>query len=241
MKVVFTGKESSGKTLLMFRLAQKYVKRNKRWLRIRSRMKLSVVPRTFAFNQPISDSFRDEILSSGSKLIYFRSFAEIEDLMDADIFIDELLKFFPSRGSDPLPPNVMDFLSQGAKNGNHIVGSSQDFSQVHKQFRLLVNKVYVIKKIVGSPRPMRSSPPVNFIWGIGIKFSVKPDSFKGDNTEMKTNFIPIPFFISKKDTLRYSTLYRIPHTELPLVRLRPQKVQTIDFDGTVLKETLRYR
>jgi hypothetical protein len=241
MKIVWTGLESSGKSLQLSRQAEKVRKRNATWLKIRKKKKLKPNPRTLAFNQPMSDAFIKKVKDSGLEYKTFRSFHEVEELTDSDIFIDELLKFFPARGTDPLPYHVMEWLTQGAKSGNHIYATSQDFSQVHKQFRLLTNKVYIVRKIVGSPRPIQSMPPVTSIWGICFRVSVKPSSFKGDMAEMKPDFIPIPFMINKADALRYDTLYKVPPARLPDKKLRPQRVYAQDDNGEIVyeKETFK--
>ena len=240
MKIVYSGLESSGKSLQISRIAGKTLKRNKLWHKILTKLG-KPCPRVMAFNQPMSQNFIDEIEKAGMKYIEWRDFNEIEYLTDSDRFIDELLKIFPSRGSDPLPPHQMDFLTQGAKSGIHIYSTSQDFSQVHKQFRLLTNKVYIVKKIMGSPRPMKSRPPVNFIWGICTRTSVKPDSFKGENAEMIQNFIPIPFMVRVKDIKRYDTLYKVPRATLPDLKLRKQRLYAIDDKGEIVYEKYRFK
>jgi len=194
-----------------------------------------------AVNMRMSLSFIKQIEDAGIKYLQYENFDEIEHITDADVFIDELLKLFPSRGTEPLPPHQMDWLTQGAKSGIQLYCTTQDFSQVHKQFRLLTNKVYMIRKLFGSPRPMKSSPPVKSIWGICIKKSVKPETFKGDTASMETDFIPIPFTIRKKDTLRYDTLYKIPRAELPDLKLRKQRVYAQDKQGNIVFEKIQFR
>jgi hypothetical protein len=240
MKIVYSGLESSGKSLMMSRIAEKVYKRNKYWHKLLTK-KQKACPRTMAFNQPMSQEFITKIKRAGLKYLEWRDFNEIERLTDADIFIDELLKIFPARGSDPLLPHQMDFLTQGAKSGIHIYATSQDFSQVHKQFRLLTNKVYMVKKLCGSPRPMKSRPPIPMIWGICTRTSVKPSSFTGDTATMEQNFIPIPFTVRKKDIRRYDTLYKVPRANLPDLRLRTQRVYAEDDNGNIVYEKTRYK
>lgn len=235
MKVVFSGLESSGKSLLLSRQAQKILERNTVWY------KQTGVPRIMAFNMPMSDDFITKITEAGLIYKQWENFDEIEKITDADVFIDELLKLFPSRGTEPLPPHQMDWLTQGAKSGIHIFATSQDFSQVHKQFRLLTNKVYVVRKLFGSPRPMASRPPITSIWGLCIKRSVKPSSFKGDSATMESDFMPIPFLIKKKDTLRYNTLYKVPRAVLPDLKLRPQRVYAEDAEGNIMLDKIQFR
>jgi hypothetical protein len=225
MKIVYSGLESSGKSLLISRDAQKILNRNASWF------KITKIPRTMAFNMPMSEKFKKDCKKAGVIYFEWKDYNEIEYLTDADIFIDELLKIFPSRGSDPLPANQMDFLTQGAKSGIQIRATSQDFSQVHKQFRLLTNKVYMVRKIIGSQRPMKTAPPVNQVWGICIKQSVKPSSFRGDTATMENDWLPMPFTIRQKDVMRYDTLYKVPRSTLPDLKLRAQRVFHINQDG----------
>lgn len=241
MKLVYTGLESSGKSLMLSKQAEKIRARNAAWLRKRIKLGLEPNPRTMAFNQPMSAEFKQKILDSGLGYKEFQSFHEVEYDRETDFFIDELLKFFPSRGTDPLPYHIMEWLTQGAKSGNNIYASSQDFSQVHKQFRLLTNKVYVVRKHIGSPRPIISMPPVLTIWGICSRQSMKPSSFKGDNATMESSFIPIPFWIKKTDAMRYDTLYKVPAARLPDVKLRMQRIYAEDEQGDLIyeKETFK--
>ena len=240
MKLVYTGLESSGKSLLMSRQAEKILERNIRYHKLLTKLKIPC-PRTMAFNQPMSDTFIKRIEDNGLKYVEWKNFDEIELLTQADIFIDELIKIFPQRGSDPLPPHVMDFLTQGAKSGNQLYCTSQDFSQVHKQFRILTNRVYVCKKLMGNPRPFPSTPPVKSIWGVILKSSVKPESFQGDNASMETNFIPFPHLISKRDTLRYNTLYKVPSAQLPDRKLRPYREIKVNSLNQPIDTKIKYK
>lgn len=241
MKVVYTGLESSGKSLMLSRMAEKIRKRNIGWLKTRTKLDLDPNPRTMAFNQPMSDRYINLVETNGLKYKEFISFHEIETDTDTDFFIDELLKFFPSRGTDPLPYHVMEWLTQGAKSGNHIYASSQDFSQVHKQFRLLTNKVYSVRKVIGSPRPIKSMPPVTSIWGLCTRTSLKPSSFKGETATMESEFIPIPFLILKSDAMRYDTLYKVPKASLPDLKVRRQRIYAEDDKGEIIYEKHQFR
>jgi hypothetical protein len=241
MKVVFTGLESAGKSLMLSRYAEKNRIRAKNWLQTRIKLGLEPNPRTLAFNQEMSEQFKELVVNSGLKYKQFRSFDEVEFDTETDFHIDELLKFFPSRGSEPLPFHVLEWITQGAKNGNKIFACSQDFSQVHKQFRILTNKVFTVRKMLGTDRPIRSMPPINSPWGIFLKRSVKPSSFKGDMAEMETTGIPSIFLLRKNDIMRYDTLYHIPPTNLPDKKLRPQRIITVNDMNDIISEKITYR
>jgi len=225
MKVIYTGIESSGKSLLLSRQAEKVRCRNVRWF------KVTGLKRTMAFNSPMSKEFIQLIKESNINYLEFKNLDEIIYLEEADIFIDEVIKFFPASGTNSLSNEQLHFITQGAKSGIHLWGASQDFSQVHKQFRLLVNEVYLITKIIGSERPMKTAPPVKWIWGICTKRKVDPQSFKGDSGSMQEveggfSF----FFIHREDVARFDTSYKIPISKLPVKKVRKQ-IEHCDEDG----------
>lgn len=223
-KIVWTGIESSGKSLELSKVAEKVLERNIKWLAITG------IPRTMAFNSPMGPEFIKRIKDAEIKYLQYKDLIEILHLEECDIFMDEIIKFFPAAGSTALSNEQIHFITQGAKSGIHLFGASQDFSQVHKQFRLLVNQVYIVRKIMGSMRPMKTAPPVKKIWGICMKQAVNPKSFKGDSVTMETIGWPKFFFIRKKDCDRFDTSFKIPLTGLPIKKLRRQ-VEYCDEDG----------
>lgn len=218
MKVVYTGIESSGKSLLLSRQAEKVRVRNKAWFDVVG------IKRTMAFNSPMSKEFIELIESSNINYLEYKNLDDILFLEECDIFMDEVIKYFSSNGSNSLSNEQLHFITQGAKSGIHLWGASQDFSQVHKQFRLLVNEVYVISKLIGNRRPMKTAPPVKYIWGICSKRKVNPMSFKGDSATMdQVEGGMSIFFILKKDIERFDTSYKIPLSKLPIKKLRRQE------------------
>lgn len=226
-KVVWTGIESSGKSLQLSIMAKKVMLRNRRWY------KVTGVRRSMCFNSPMSPEFIEQI-NECSIYVQYKNFDEIAHLEECDIFVDEIIKFFPAKGSDPLNNEQIHFLTQGSKSGINVYGASQDFSQVHKQFRLLVNEVYVVTKLIGSRRPMKTSPPVKRIWGVCIKRQVRTSSFRGDSATMETVGFPVPFMILKEDCDRFDTSFKIPMSTLPVKKLRLQ-MEVCDEDGFTRK------
>ena len=74
MKTVFTGLESSGKSLLLSREAEKTFRRNVHWF------KITGVPRTMAFNMPMSETFIQRIKDAGLIYLQWEQFFEVEKL-----------------------------------------------------------------------------------------------------------------------------------------------------------------
>jgi len=231
MKKVWTGIESSGKSLQLSIQAEEILRRNIRWL------SKTGIPRTMAFDSPMSASFIKRIEDAGLKYLFFRNKSDILSLSEADIFINELIKYFPASGSTSLSNEDLDFITQGAKNGVDLYCASQDFSQVHKQFRLLTNEVYVVTKIIGSRRPVKSAPQVKHIWGLCMVRAVDAGSFKGDSATMTSlSLIPSLTFITREDCERFDTSYKVPLSELPEKRVRKQRIVGYDVEGGVAYE-----
>jgi len=151
----------------------------------------------------------------GVEIRYWQNLSEIIYLTEADVFIDEVLKYFDARGWEDLSQDAKHFLTQGAKSGIHVYGAAQDLSQVDKSFRLLLNRCYFVKKVVGSPRPMKTAPPVRWVWGLCMLYTMDSTTFKGDSVTMKQKFIGRPFLILKKDCQIFDTGAKVTPTALP--------------------------
>lgn len=209
-KRIYVGLEGSGKSLLMAREAVSNVYRNARWQR------LTGLSRPIYANLAFSQSFLDFADSKGVEVIKWQHIADLPKLSECDLYIDELATYFDSRLFADLPLNVRLWLAQAEKMGVQIVGGSQDFGQIDKSFRRLCKEVFEVKKVVGSRRPMRTSPPVKRVWGVCFKWALDPRSFEGEQAEMKTTgFLPSFFFIRKKDVKMFDTSLRVSLSEPP--------------------------
>jgi len=102
--------------------------------------------------------------------------------------------------------DVRRWLAQASKLGVDMFGTAQDFAQVDKSFRRLVNQLEHVVKFVGSGRPTPSRPRVKRPWGLCLLWELNPRAYDEDNKEV-IGFMgfPTPFFISKKDTSIYDT------------------------------------
>jgi len=236
MKMGWTGLESAGKSQLMAVHAVAVRDRNIAWIKKRKKLGLPFVPRTMAFDTPMSEEFITSVEKWGMKYIHYHNLTDVMPLSQMDMFINEINKFFPQRGNEPMTMEQAEFLSQGAKDGVNIYFCSQDFSQTHKQFRFLVNRLYHVIKIFGSRRPIASAPPVNWIWGIVLYWSLVPSSFKGDNFSMKSlQIFPSFYFINKKDTRLYDTSYKVRGTQKPPIRMVKQPYHYVNEEGKTVK------
>lgn len=224
MKKGWVGLESAGKSLLLVVEARDVFFYNKKVMNKRKKAGLPFFPRTMSFDTPISENFQKAIEETGMKYNYFRSFDEILWSEENDIFIHEITKWFPARGHEPLTPDQIEFLTQAAKVGVDIYFCCQDFSQVHKSFRYLVNELTQVTKLISSPRPRKSGMPVNFIWGIVLTWDLDPLTFIGETVTMeKISYWPSFYFINKEDCDLYDTRHRVRGANLPPIRMVEQE------------------
>jgi len=238
----FVGQQSAGKSqLIATRFRDDLITSNKA-LEERRRQGLPDVFRTFATDSPLSDSFIQEIESYGHSYLFFKDLSEILHLTSIVCGINEITKFFPANGSKPLTPEQVEFLSQAAKDGISIYFCCQDFSQVHKHFRFLVNELYLVTKLIGSDRPCKSMPPISRIWGLVLYWPLDPRSFKADNTETeRLTYWPRFYLINREDTELYDTSYKVRGINLPPVTMIPQEYIYLDVNNNVVKKETKYQ
>jgi len=190
MKVIFSGLESSGKSLRLAMEVGDIARRNFKWL------KKSGVARPLASNLRFSPAFEEYYTQELGlpPIIYWENIDELTKLSHCDVIIDEVGNYFDSRLWADLSLDTRRWLSQGAKAGIEIYGSAQDFAQVDKAFRRLVNHLFYIRKLVGSPRPSATRPPVTRIWGVCMITELDPMGYDEDKKKMKSGGLQIPSF-----------------------------------------------
>jgi len=195
MKVVYTGLESSGKTLLMAKKAQYLVTRNKKW------EKKYGFKRTIKTNMIFSDEFKK---ANEGYLEFFTDVSEVIGSVGCDILWDEISSDFSALKREPLPRNVNRWLRQGAKQGVHIYATAQEFHDIHLDFRRRVIECRNVNKLFGSRRVGKNLPPVRFIWGLCLVFSIKIHPYNELQPE-KQSFMPSFLLIQKSLTKIFDT------------------------------------
>lgn len=210
MKVVYTGLESSGKSLALAMRADEVLKRNIKW------KKKTGIARPIISNIAFSETFKRRAEEAGILVFIWENLDDLIKWKDADVFIDELGTYFDSRTWPNLSLDVRRWIAQSAKSGIEIYSAAQDFSQVDIAFRRLTNVVYHIIKLLGSPRPSNTRPPVRRIWGLCIRWELDARSFKQEQAEMKLAWIvPSFFFIRKKYTELFDTRQFLHRSQPP--------------------------
>jgi len=230
-KIIYTGLESSGKSLMMARKAEECLERNINHLKKYD----FAVP--IVSNMIFSKEFEQRAADGGIKIHYWKDLDDLIQYTDADVFIDEVGVYFDARNWENLSIDFRMWLSQGGKSGVTIYGSAQDFSQVDKSFRLLTKELYHIRKLVGSSRPSRGRPPSKRIWGLCMMRELDPQSY--DDKEFKPiGIFPSFFSIKRHHTNIFDTKQKISRSAPPLLK----KVVRVwlDENGRVGHTQIRY-
>jgi len=192
-KVIYSGLESSGKSLKLAMIAIELVYRNAKWRKISGR------ERPIYSNMQFTPSFKAWAEALGVPLRYWLNTDDLIDLSDCDILCDEVGNYFDSRLWADLSLDVRRWLTQGAKQGIEFYGAAQDFAQVDKSFRRLCNELYLIRKLIGSRRPSATKPPVKRIWGVCMMSQLDPQGYKEDEKKfVGASIIPSFFLIERK-------------------------------------------
>jgi len=227
MKVIYSGLESSGKSLQLAIVVPELVKRNAKWYAkqqreydkdpegFKERYKREIPQvRPIVSNLRFSAEFEYWAYDTmGVPIVYWTNLDELIKWTNADIIMDEVGNFFDSRLWESLSLDCRMWLSQGAKCGIELYGTAQDFAQVDKAFRRLVNRLYLIRKVCGSRRPAATMPPVRFIWGICLKSELDPNSYDEDKKKFKGALLPSWFYIRKANCEIFDTTARIPRSK----------------------------
>lgn len=211
MKVIFVGKEGSGKTLLLGREADRIVKKNVKLY------KKTGVMRPIITNIAHSDSFYEFARANGVPIKGWQHIADLEHMTECDLFIDEVAAYFDSRTFADLPLSTRLWLAQAQKLGVHIYGGAQDWAQIDVSFRRLVTYLYEVKKVMGSRRPSKSIPGGRFRWAVGLQWRLNPLA-DADLGNRSMSLLPSLIVMTARDMNRFDTNARVLNSEPPPLR-----------------------
>lgn len=188
--------------------------RNYKWL------KKSGIVRPIYSNLRLSDEYYQYVSNElGIPIHYWENIDDLIKIQNADVFIDEVGNYFDSRLWSELSLDARRWLSQGAKVGIELYGSAQDFAQVDKAFRRLVNVLQHITKVIGSRRPSPTKPPVGFIWGWCMVRELDPAGYDEDKKKFASGgTLPGFFFIRKEFCEIFDTTQLIKRSKPQLLK-----------------------
>jgi len=197
---IIEGRPGQGKSLYTARMARKLLDRNKKWY------DKTGILRPIVSNVKFSTKFEDE---AQNFISYWTNIEQVTKIHDVDLLWDEIATELDSRNYQNLSEEVKRFLSQYRKRGVDIYANTQDFSMVDMRARLMVTRVATLNKIIGSPDPSPTRPPIKRIWGL-IMIREVGEILTDDPHNKKYLGIPSFFFIDKEDVEIYDTRQDIP-------------------------------
>jgi len=212
MKKIFSGYESSGKSLMLADTAKELVYRNSAWA------KKTGVTRPIWSNIAFSpDFFEWATKEMRIPIYYWKDLIQIVGKDECDIICDEVGNYFDARMWADLSLDVRRWLTQGAKTGVHFYGGAQDFAQVDKSFRRLVQPgdLVHVTKLIGSARPSKSMPPVRYIWGVMTLQNLDPSGYNEDKKKFESSGLPRVRFIRRAMCQIFDTNQRLERSALP--------------------------
>ena len=163
MKIVYTGLESAGKSLLLARDCIRLIKRNRYWKRKYG------FTRKLLSNLKFSESFYDK---NREYITYWDDMREIIGTTGVDVIWDEISSDFSALKREPMSKKINRWLRQGAKQGVHIYATAQEFHDIHLDFRRRVESCFNVVKFIGSGRSGKNLPPIKFIWGLAFTHQI---------------------------------------------------------------------
>lgn len=188
MKIIYTGLESSGKTLLLAKKIKKLLYRNKLW------KKKYGFTRQIWSNLILSENFYKK---NKEYINYWYDYKDLIDKSGIDIIWDEISTDFSALKKEPLPKIVNRWLRQGAKQGIEIYATAQEYHDVHLDMRRRCFKAFKIRKLIGSRRGGDNMPPVKNIWGLCIYRQLKIHPYNELVPEY-SDMIPSLLYIGKE-------------------------------------------
>jgi len=219
------GAPGNGKSLYMARTTRWLINRNKK-----NFVKYGIF-REVRANSKFSKKFEEDakLIHEGVEynfLNYWETMSDVLKMRNVDIVWDEIATEMDAREAATLPREVKRFISQYRKRGLEIYSNTQDFSYVDKRARGFITNLFVLTKILGSPDPSPTKPPIKKIWGVIIKRQAKYESIRAETPErLEFHWLPSFFFIEKEDCESYDTLDDIPASPpLPIVRQATKEV-----------------
>jgi len=215
-KIIYAGLEGSGKSLKLAMVTTDIAHRNFKW------KEKTGIARPIHSNLKFNQEFYDHVtIELGIPIHYWNNLEELIEIEQADVLIDEVGNYFDSRNWSDLSLDVRRWLTQGSKMGIELYGTSQDFSQIDKAFRRLVDRdgLTQITKIIGSPRPSNTRPPVTKIWGICVTRLLDPQGYNEDKKKFAGQVaMPGFFLIERKYCEIFDTTQKIIRSKPALMK-----------------------
>jgi len=176
---IYSGRPGSGKTTMLANSLMATIYRNQKYYEKTGKVRL--IYTNFHLRPDLEELF-------GGALRHWQDLSQLEVLEDCDIFIDEIANYFDAQHWTETSLSIKRWLQQHRHLGVEIYGTTQDFAQVDISFRRMVSDLYYIVKLASSRDPSPTKPPVKWVWGISVIYSMSPTDYKEDQKENRCSF-----------------------------------------------------
>jgi len=178
---VITGRPGACKTSMLCERLMSVLNRN---LKYRKKTgSIRKVYLNFPVNVNVYEKYKDFLIFVSNETFV----QEMVKWQDCDIFIDELLYHFDAQMWKELGMGPKRFLAIHRHLGVEIYATSQDFAQVDISFRRLTDKVFYLVKLLSSRDPSPTKPPVKWILGLSVVYTINPTDYKENQKENTTH------------------------------------------------------
>lgn len=205
---IMEGAPGMGKSLYTAKKTEELLRRNKKWHEAGNEKR--PIWSNLKFNEKFEKKWQGYIN-------YWTNTDELVKVRNADIIWDEIATELDARNWVNLSVEMKRFLSQYRKRGIDIYANTQDFSMIDQRARLMITRVYTLKKIMGSRDISTTKPNPKYIWGI-ITIKEVLNFKETDPEKKKYALIPGILLIEKKLVEIYDTTQDIPQGELPRLK-----------------------
>jgi len=202
---VISGRPGAGKSLMLAQKLLNVLARNEAWEKKSGRLRF--VYTNLRLHPAIEEKYKRYLKTWTQPL-------QLINVEDADVFIDEIARYFDSSMWKETPLSVKAWLQQHRKTGIEIYGNAQDFSQVDISFRRMTSDLFYLVKLISSRDPSPTRPPVKWVWGVSMVYTISPVDYKEEQKENKSKFHGA-MFITKSKAQVFDTRQKILAGDFP--------------------------
>jgi len=163
-------------------------------------------------NLPLSPAFRERYQDT---LVFWENPMEFIFQKGIDVVYDEIAVDFGASAWKDTPKDLKDFFAQHRHLGVEIYANTQDYKDVDINIRRRVARAILLRKMMGSPDPSPTMPPIKHVWGWVVGRSVDPQQAEDDQKiemDLLEQIIPTEsFLITKFLCDMYDTEYCVKH------------------------------
>jgi len=223
---IVTGLPGSGKSYYTAEVSLDLLYQNREWY------KKSGVLRKICTNLKLSQEIENEFGfgTDQSFISYWEDVLELPRMRDVDVIWEEMGVICDARQWENMPLELKRWLQQHRHRGCDIYGNVQEFADIDVAVRRLTKELIYLTKIMGSPDPSPTRPPIKKIWGIVVKYRIDPKNYKEDMkwSEGRSSLDGF-FFLTRKVVSVYDMHNDIKTGKYPPLQHRMRECETCGF------------